>query len=103
MTVALPGVSVTGRSATEFDITFTGDNGYQDQPLLSVLDSSSNPLSGASARIIKQSSDTFRVNDPEPVFNPATMSRPQVYNQVNAQVAMDAGGDFVITWQSYAP
>ena len=106
--VALPGVSVIAQSATEFDITFTGDNGYQDQPLLSVIDPSSLPtnplpLAGASAMIIKQSSGTFRVNDPEPLYNPATMNRPQVYNQLNAQVAMDPDGDFVITWQSYTP
>ena len=106
--VALPGVSVIAQSAAEFDITFTGDNGYQDQPLLSVIDPSSLPtnplpLAGASAMIIKQSSGTFRVNDPEPLYNPATMNRPQVYNQLNAQVAMDPDGDFVITWQSYTP
>ena len=65
------------------------------------LDSSA--FSGSSVQIIKESSDAFRVNDPEPLFNPQTMVRPPVYNQLNSQVAMDADGDFVITWQSYTP
>ncbi len=38
--LALPAVSVTARSATEFDITFTGDEGYNEQPTLQVLDTS---------------------------------------------------------------
>jgi hypothetical protein len=213
--LAMPAVSVTARSATEFDISFTGDEGYNEQPALQILDTSNQqvqqvqftpsytyeyagvpelygtftlktgkgttssiyfysddlsyvasqvksalvalgyssstsvafnsntspftmsitwsaadtasgviplvqcttsmsaavtvsygdgkPLAGASVQIIKESSDTFRVNDPEPVWNPANASRPPRYNQTNAQVAMDADGDFVITWQSYVP
>ena len=53
------------------------------------------------ATILKQSSDTFRVNDPEPQ-DPGTTS-PQFYDQTNPQVAMDLDGDFVITWQSVVP
>ena len=215
MPMALPGVSVTARSTTEFDITFTGDEGYNEQPALQILDTSNQqvqqvqftpsytyeyagvpelygtftlktgkgtttsitfdssnlsnvaqqvqaalvalgyspstsvafnsntspftmaitwsatdtasgiiplvqctttmsaavtvsygdgkPLAGATAQIIKESSDSFRVNDPEPVWNSSYASSPQRYNQTNAQVAMDADGDFVITWQSYVP
>ena len=38
--LALPAVSVTARSTTEFDITFTGDAGYNEQPTLQLLDTS---------------------------------------------------------------
>jgi hypothetical protein len=98
--LALPSVTVTARSATEFDVTFTGDNGYQQQPMLSVLQPSStltNPLvlTGASVTMLKESSDAFRVNDPETAGNQT--------NQLNAQVAMDNNGDFVVTWQGYTP
>ena len=55
----------------------------------------------AQATILKQSSDTFRVNDPEPQ-DPGT-TRPQFYDQTNPQVAMDLDGNFVITWQSVVP
>jgi hypothetical protein len=226
VSLAMPAVSVTARSTTEFDITFTGDAGYDEQPTLQILDTSNQlvqqveftptnanslngsalstslltgtftlitgrgttapikfdssnlgqvatdiknaltnpsigyspntsvtvargtgsdtspytltitwaspdknvpngvpliqvkttmaatvtvaygdgkPLAGASVQIIKESSDAFRVNDPEPVWDTSSASRPQVYNQLNAQVAMDADGDFVITWQSYTP
>ena len=213
--LALPAVSVTARSPTEFDISFTGDEGYNEQPALQILDTSNQqvqqvqftpsyayeyggvpylygsftlktgkgttssiafnsqglntvatqvkaalvalgyspstsvafnsntspftmsitwssvdtasgviplvqcttsmsaavttaygdgkPLAGATVQIIKESSDAFRVNDPEPVWNPSNASRPQRYNQTDAQVAMDADGDFVITWQGYVP
>ena len=93
--LALPSVTVAARSATEFDVTFTSDYGYQDQPLLSVLDSSGNALTGASVTILKESGDAFRVNDPETAVSPT--------NALNAQVAMDPAGDFVITWQGYTP
>ena len=79
--------------------------GMDEQPLLAVLnmvDTVGNPVtSGASVRILKQSSDTFRVNAPE-TQNPTTL-RPQFYDQTNPQVAMDADGDFVVTWQSVVP
>ncbi len=61
------------------------------------------PLAGASTQILKESSDAFRVNDPETVWDPSSANRPQRYNQSDAQVAMDADGDFVITWQGYTP
>ena len=40
MPLALPAVSVTARSTTEFDISFTGDEGYNEQPALDLLDTS---------------------------------------------------------------
>ena len=100
---ALPAVSVTANSATEFDVTFTGNSGMEQQPLLSLLDSSGNPLvgPGVGVQILKQTSDAFRVNDPEPQDPDAL--RPQFYDQTNPQVAMDLDGDFVITWQSAVP
>ena len=101
-----PTVTVTARGVGEFDITFTGDSGKQQQPLMKVLSSSStlaNPilLAGATSTIIKQSSDEFRVNAPEP-DDPNTLY-PDVYDQTNARVAMDSDGDFVITWESTVP
>ena len=38
--MAMPDISVTARSTTEFDITFTGDEGYNEQPTLQLLDTS---------------------------------------------------------------
>ncbi len=98
---AMPGVTITARSSSEFDITFTGDGGLNQQPLMSVVDQSGTAISGASVRIIKQSSDAFRVNDPEYVNT--LSNRPDVYDQTVPQVAMDADGDFVITWQGAVP
>ncbi|MCE5303777.1 MAG: hypothetical protein LLF97_11820 [Planctomycetaceae bacterium] len=98
--IALPGVSVTARSEYEFDITFTGDYGLQTQPLLvlTAYDSSYATVPDGAVHIIKQSTDEFRVNNVE-TDNPNT-NRIDVYDQYNAQVAMDADGDFVITWES---
>ena len=103
---AMPEVSVTARSATEFDITFTGDSGKRDHPELVVLaveDDMGNDLSGSSqldVTTIKQSSDEFRVNPPEPEIFPGI---PHLYDQTESSVAMDADGDFVITWMSEVP
>ena len=52
-------------------------------------------------RILKQSSDAFRVNDPE-VQDP-DMLGSQFYDQTNPQVAMDLDGSFVVTWESVVP
>ncbi len=101
MRAAAPTVSVTWLSATEFDITFTGNSAKEQQPLMVVLDAAGSPLAGASVEIIKQSSDEFRVNDPEP-DDPDTI-RPDVYSQALPQVAMGPDGDFVITWTSMVP
>ena len=58
-------------------------------------------MANATVQILKQSSDAFRVNDPE-VQDP-NMSGSQFYNQSNPQVAMDLDGDFVVTWESVVP
>ncbi|MEN6407451.1 MAG: leishmanolysin-related zinc metalloendopeptidase [Thermoguttaceae bacterium] len=106
--VALPGVTVTARSETEFDITFTGDLGKLEQPLLNVVNSTvvggvtvDYEISGAKVQIIKQSSDEFRVNAAEP--DNLNTNRVDVYDQKNAQVAIDSDGDFVITWVGTVP
>ena len=98
---AMPGVTVTARTTSEFDITFTGDGGLNQQPLMAVVDDTGTPIDNASVELLKQSSDVFRVNSPEP-DNPLT-NRPDVYDQTAPQVAMDANGNFVITWQSVVP
>ncbi len=88
-----------------FDITFTGDSGKQNQPelILGLIQDAQNNLiiGGGSVSTIKQSSDVFRVNPEEPdnIYTPL----PDKYNQVNPAVAMDADGDFVITWESQVP
>ena len=112
MRAGMPTVTVTARSATEFDITFTGDSGKQQQTYvdssgvertnLTIVDPTTHlQLAGANVKIIKQSSNTFRVNAPEP--DDLSTNRPDVYDQTNPQVAMDADGDFVITWQGVVP
>ena len=72
---AMPTVTVTPESLSEFDITFSGDGGLAQQPLMSVVNLSDTPIAGASVTIMKQSSDAFRVNDPEP-NNPYSTGRP---------------------------
>ena len=118
--IATPTVLVTSvptaadpQGLLTFNIEFTGDSGMSDQPLLvipanSVLsapDKNGNTTvlntSAVSAVTIKEPSDEFRVNPDEP-DNPFT-PYPNVFNQTNPAVAMDAQGDFVITWQSEIP
>ena len=53
------------------------------------------------ATIVKESSSEFRVNDPEP--NNSSTPYPAEYDATDPQVAMDATGDFVITWQQIVP
>lgn len=107
MDVSVPTISVDPVSETEFDITFTGASGKQDHPELVVLDvrKDNNISIGGSPEIdvttLKQPSPEFRVNAPQ-VDDPFT---PQidVYEQSAPAVAMDADGDFVITWQGVVP
>ncbi len=111
---ALPEVAVTpameadgSYSLTEFYVTFVDDSGKLDQPELviaSVADDTGGSLDASpeiDVRTIKQSTDEFRVNPPEP-DDPVT-ELPDVYNQVAPAVAMDIDGDFVITWQGEVP
>ena len=46
--------------------------------------------------IVKESSDQFLVNNPQP--QTSSIPYPQLYDSNDPQVAMDATGDFVITW-----
>jgi len=120
---ANPQVTVTPVSTADdpyglrtFDITFVGDSGKTDQPQLlfdqiqvpdadknlqSLAISTIDALNVNSITTLKQSSPEFRVNPDEP-DNPFT-PLPDKYNQVNPAVAMDADGDFVITWESEVP
>jgi len=93
---------------TQFDITFVNSSGlsFQNIMLASAKDEWGTELVNTVAGMpsaeytttVKKSSDAFRVNSPE--ANDPYSSVPLVTNQVNASVAMDADGDFVISWQS---
>ena len=95
-----------------FDITFTGNSGKTDQPQLvfgQVTDSTGTSLSTQTidslnvfnVKTLKEPSAEFRVNPLEPQ-NPYS-SLPTQYDQLDPAVAMDADGDFVITWTSVVP
>ncbi|MEE8452225.1 MAG: hypothetical protein V3R99_09930, partial [Thermoguttaceae bacterium] len=111
MRTPVPEVSVIARSTTEFDIRFIGDAGKQNHPemvVMSAADDYGNPLHDqndpllqspeAGVTTLKQSSDEFRVN-PIEYDNPYTIL-PDVYAQKAPSIAMDADGEFVITWSS---
>ncbi len=124
---SVPGVSVslvyetvidpdTGESSlqaslTEFEITFDGqldgEEGaaakinHPELEFVSAVDEYLNVVDIASlgtVETIKETSSEFRVNpeEEESVFT----SYPDVYDQSDAVVAMDADGDFVIVWTS---
>ncbi|NQT39502.1 MAG: hypothetical protein HQ581_18545, partial [Planctomycetes bacterium] len=88
-----------------FDIRFVLESGKIDHPelVITAVDDTGTPIDvGADpVRTLKQTSDEFRVNSEEP-NNPFTQS-PDKYNQTSPAVAMDADGDFIITWQSEVP
>ena len=99
-------------SSTEFDITFTGKSGKKDHPTLvisevqddeeNVDDGQGNSLTELSyVSTLKEPTGTFRVN-PEEMDCPLTCGL-DVYDQTHPSVAMDADGDFVITWESEVP
>ena len=92
----------TGKDGLVFDVTFVGTSGKQDQPLLAVVDSAGSAIANASVATLKETSDEFRVNPEEP-DNQFTTAMPDTYVQTAPAVAMDADGDFVITWQSEVP
>ncbi|MGA2061003.1 MAG: hypothetical protein ABSG67_11015, partial [Thermoguttaceae bacterium] len=123
VTVQVTPAGVTATDPTgllTFDITFVGNSGDTDQPQLvfgqmtdatgtslSVLHMT-NPavptidsLNVTNIKILKENSPEFRVNPPEP-DNPYTVG-PDQYDQTDPAVAMDADGDFVITWTSVVP
>ena len=103
-------------TGTAFDITFVCSAGLtvHDLILTSATDEfgteyvSYQKQTGAKSKsevigvdTVKQSSEAFRVNAPEE--NDPMSIVPLVTNQMNPSVAMDADGDFVITWQSESP
>jgi|GEM_PF-2691440 len=88
-----------------FDITFVDGSGKIDHPELviwSAVDENKVEYVGYdtdtySVQTLKQPSQQFRVNEPEP--NNPNAAVPVELNQLNPTVAMDADGDFVIAWQ----
>jgi len=109
-------------STTQFDITFESEisrnpdpatglfyassSGNHDHPPLEVSaleDDFGSPVGpGADVvKTIKEPSLEFRVNPPEP-DNPFTIG-PDVYDQTDAGVAIDADGEFVVVWESEVP
>ena len=119
----VPGVTVVPLGLTQFDITFNsatgsseGAAGSKDHPPLALAyDEFGNPLafnefgaqltpaavSDFDVKTMKEPSPEFRVNPPEP-DNPFTIL-PDRFHQTNPSVAMDADGEFVITWESVVP
>jgi hypothetical protein len=108
-----------------FDITYVGNSGDQDQtysyhdqatgklvykPLLQFKDITSKTgtaVTGGTVTIMKVCSPEFRVNPAEPSDPyrplPGGEPNPNKYQQTQPSVAMDADGDFIITWQSDTP
>jgi len=91
-------------SLTTFDITFVKESGKTNIPEMVVVKADDDlgtshldPVADYVATI-KEPSAEFRVNDPEPddPFTPW----PDKTDQWEPAVAMDADGDFVITWAS---
>ena len=87
-----------------FDVTFVGNLGYEDLPQLvipagKVIDANKTPVNATdlTAVIQKESSPEFRVN-PEVPVSPFQLQPDQ---SIDPAVAMDADGDFVISWTSY--
>ncbi len=101
--LGLPGY----KDGTVFDVRFIGAWGKQDVPPLVITDAaddSGTSLLGSpqlNVRTLKGPSETFRVNGAD-VDNPFT-PQPDFQNQTAPAVAMDADGDFVVTWQSDVP
>ncbi len=111
---AVPTVTVTSvktaadpKGLCTFDIEFTGDCAYTDVPTIKVTawidtdPSQAHPYTDTVVTTIKQNSGIFRVN-PEEYDDPFTQT-PDFFNQTSPSVAMDADGDFVITWASDVP
>ncbi len=98
-------------SLTEFELTFDGSlgsvegaAGKKDHPELVFVSAFTDVgtvvdiANEGEVVTIKEPSPEFRVNPEEP-DSPYT-PLPDVYDQTNAAVAMDADGDFVIVWES---
>ena len=114
VTVA-PVVNADGSlSYTNFDVTFTGVSGAQIEPQMVVtncFDESGNPIgttlpgaegtpigsTQAQVLILKQSGNEFQVNLPQ-TYDIYSLT-PQPLDSNYSGVAMDASGDFAISWQ----
>ncbi len=108
ISVAVPQVTVTSvktaadpQGLVTFDITFTGNSAYQDLPPLvvpagQVVGASGTALTTAAitGTVLKESSQEFRVN-PEVPYSPFVTMPDECSSPA---VAMDADGNFVITW-----
>lgn len=93
-------VPVLTATQPTFDITFTGDSGKQNHPQMSipsVLNEYGTEIGGGSVTTLKETSPEFRVNAPE-TPDPDTMWNDYMA-QTKPAVAIDADGDFVITWE----
>jgi subtilisin-like proprotein convertase family protein len=97
-----------------FDVTFVGESAKKDHPemkLVAAVDAFNSSTDaygtayiaepGVGVITLKQTSEEFRVNPEEP--NDRFTPVPDKYQQTRPAVAMDADGDFVITWQSEVP
>ena len=93
-----------------FNIEFIGDESCTVVPMISVTawDQTVTSFTPANAiatpttvTVVKQNSGIFRVN-PAEYDNPFTQ-KLDLFDQSAPSVAMDASGDFVITWQSDVP
>jgi len=83
-----------------YNIQFNGDGGKAIIPQLQLFSTASGFAKGSdvgTVKIIKQSSEAFRVNAAEP--NNTYTYGLDLYDQKDAAVAMDGDGDFIITWE----
>ena len=113
-TGATTGTGQAGYSLTNFDITFVGITSDQD---LSYTDADGNvhaallvaqaqnyqgnslTVAESDTQILKKPSPQFMVNDPDPVDS--ITGQQILFNKATPAVAMDANGEFVVTWQQY--
>ena len=113
-TGATTGTGLPGYSLTNFDVTFVGITADQD---LSYTDPDGNvhaailvaqaqnysgtslSVSESDTQILKKPSPQFMVNDPDPIDS--VTGQQDIFNKATPAVAMDADGEFVVTWQQY--
>ena len=87
-----------------FNIEFTGEAACTIVPLLGVQawnDSGTAITTAATVTVVKQDTSIFRINPPQ-LDNPFTQQR-DLFNATVPAVAMDASGNFVVTWQAQVP
>jgi len=93
-------VTVKSDGLYHFYITFNGDNGLKALDKLQIVGATTSVgadvTANCSTAIVKQSSETFRVNPEEPDLD-YTYGHDAT-DQFDAVVAMDADGEFVVVW-----